>query len=136
MDEKVRLEPLKKDGGSLMEAIDGGDMAAILSQMEIMYVYSRNGQYLCYIHPIGAEEGRCKAFTHSNEHRAVIKNLAHLSDQMFRISYKKGMDPMGVMVAAEDGIVAYLDATGQLPAEDVDFMSWQEKAESSEKEGG
>ena len=30
---------------------------------------------------------------------------------------------MGVMQAAENGIVAFLDSIGQLPADDVDFMT-------------
>ena len=40
------------------------------------------------------------------------------------------------MVAAEKGIIAYLDATGQLPAEDVDFMDWQGDAQTDENKGG
>ena len=44
------------------------------------------------------------------------------------------MDPLGVMVAAERGIISYLDMTGQLPAEDMDFMSWQD-GEPPERQG-
>lgn len=134
-EEKVRLEPAKKDGEELLRIIEGGDMAAILSKNEVMYVYF-NRDYRCYIHPLGAEEGRCHAFAKNTQNRAIIKNLAELADQIFRVVYKKNMDPIGVMVAAENGIIAYLDATGQLPAEDVDFMSWQDAPDDSENEGG
>jgi hypothetical protein len=128
-DDKVRLEPLKKDADSLIDAVEGGDMVAILSKAEIMYTYFKYGQYFCYIHPIGEDEGRCKAFPKSDETKAIIKNLAHLSDQLFRIVYKKNMDPMGVMVAAENGILSYLNMTGQMPGEDVDFMDWHGEEE-------
>jgi hypothetical protein len=39
------------------------------------------------------------------------------------------MDPMGVMVAAENGILSYLNMTGQMPGEDVDFMDWHGEEE-------
>ena len=38
---------------------------------------------------------------------------------------------MGVMVAAEQGIVRFLDAIGQLPADDVDFMTPYEGEEQA-----
>ena len=41
---------------------------------------------------------------------------------------------MGVMVAAERGIISYLDMTGQLPAEDVDFMQWKQPENQKEEE--
>ena len=52
------------------------------------------------------------------------------------ITHKDHMNPMGAMVAAERGIIAYLDATGQLPAEDQDFMNWQEATGDDHTEGG
>ena len=79
--------------------------------------------YRCFIHPLGAEEGRQKAFPMDEEHRAVIKNLANLADQLFEIQFGPDMHPMGVMVAAEQGIIEFLDLIGQLPAEDHDFMA-------------
>jgi hypothetical protein len=65
----------------------------------------------------------------------MIKNLTAVADQLFEITPKPDMHPMGVMVAAEKGIIAYLDVTGQLPAEDYDFMEWQDAPqENDEKE--
>ena len=119
----VSLGPLAKDGEKLMACIEAGHMAGILSKGEVMYTFIHQGMYRCFIHPLGAEEGRQKAFPMDEEHRAVIKNLASLADQIFEIRYHEGMHPMGVMVAAEQGIVEFLDMIGQLPMADHDFMA-------------
>jgi hypothetical protein len=66
----------------------------------------------------------------------MLKNLPSVADAIFEITPKSDMDPMGVMVAAEKGIISYLDATGQLPAEDFDFMEWQEAPQADENKGG
>jgi len=92
--------------------------------------------YRCFIHKMDAEEGRQKAFPVNERNRAMFKNLASLADGLFEITPKGHMNPLGAMVAAERGIIAYLDATGQLPAEDQDFMSWQEAAGKEHTEGG
>ena len=118
----VMIGPLAKDGKKLLASLKKGNMVAILSHAEIMYtLFDRD--YLCYIHPIGAEEGRAKRLPDTEECRAVVKNLANLADQLFEIRFRKDMDIMGVMQAAENGIVAFLDSIGQLPADDVDFMT-------------
>lgn len=119
----VQLGPLEKDGEKMMARLESGQMIGILSKTEVMYVFLLNGAYQCFIHPLGAPEGRRKAFPRDEEHRAVVKNLANLADQLFEITYQPDMHPMGVMVAAERGIIAFLDMIGQLPAEDHDFMA-------------
>lgn len=120
----VQLNLLEKDGDKLLAALEEGYMAAILSEMEIMYIFLDSG-FRCYIHPIGSEEGRAKRLPYSPECRSVVKNLANLADHMFKAKPQKGMDVMGIMQAAENGILSFLSATGQMPAEDIDFMDWQ-----------
>ena len=121
--DKVSLAPLAKDGDKLMACLEAGHMAGILSKNEVLYAFIYQGMYRCFIHPLGAEEGRQKAFPMDEAHRAVIKNLAGLADQLFEIQYGPDMHPMGVMVAAEQGIIEFLDMIGQLPVEDHDFMA-------------
>ncbi len=128
----IQLATLEQDGEKLIAALEKGSMVAIVSGSEIMYVFVQDGSYLCYIHALDAPEGRCRAFPRDVEHRAVIKNLAQLSDQLFEVEYKPGMERMGVMFTAEQGIVQYLDVTGKLPIEDVDFMSAYETPASEE----
>lgn len=118
----ISIGPLEKDGEKLIAALERGHMVAVLSQAEIMYTLLR-GDFLCYIHPIGAEEGRAKRMPKTDECRAVMKNLANLADQLFEIEFQRGMDTMGVMQAAENAIVAFLDSIGELPADDIDFMT-------------
>lgn len=126
----IQLGPLAKDGEKLIAALEKGNMVAILSKSEVMYTFLRQGAYQCYIHPLDAPEGRCRSFPRDTEHRAVIKNLANLADQLFEVEFQKGMDPMGVMVAAERGIISFLDMIGQLPVEDHDFMAGASDSES------
>lgn len=119
---QIEIAPLKKDGEQLMDALGKGHMVAILSKGELLYAFEEK-DYQCYIHPIGSEEGRCKRFPKNEESRAVIKNLANLADQLFDVTYESYMHHLGVMASAEQGIVEFLDAIGQMPADDFDFMS-------------
>ena len=127
----VRLRLMEKDGDKLIRALGNAKMVAVLSGMEIMYVFVFRDQYQCFIHKMDAEEGRRKAFPLDERHTAMMKNLTAAADQLFEITPKSDMDPIGVMVAAEKGIISYLDMTGQLPAEDMDFMDWTSPAEET-----
>lgn len=133
-DNDVRLRLLDMDGDKLMTALNNAKMVGVLSGNEVMYVFVFRNQYMCFIHPLDAEEGRHKAFPVNERNTAMMKNLTSAADKLFEITPKPDMDPMGVMVAAERGIISYLDATGQLPAEDVDFMQWQEAPENNDTE--
>ena len=62
----------------------------------------------------------------------MLKNLPSAADQLFEIIFKPGMDYMGVMVAAETGIIRFLDYIGALPVEDTDFMAWNNKEGESD----
>lgn len=118
----VRIGPLEKKGEKMMRSIEAGRMVGILSKNEVMYTFIYKDQYQCFIHPLGAPEGRHKAWDMNEQNRAIIKNLANLADQLFEIEFAPDMDFMGVMVAAEQGIINFLDTIGQLPVEDHDFM--------------
>ena len=131
----VQLRLLEKDGQKLMDALNSGKMIAVLSQMEIMYVFIFRDAFQCFIHKMDAEEGRRKSWEINERNTAMMKNLTAVADQLFEITPKPEMHPMGVMVAAERGIIAYLDMTGQLPAEDTDFMSWQDAPEKTDEKG-
>lgn len=123
----VMIGALEKDGEAMMKMIEDGGMAAIISGMEVMYVFVYQGQYQCFIHKFDAPEGRRKAWEMNERNRAMLKNLDSAADQIFEIKAKPGMNYMGVMVAAERGIINFLDYIGALPAEDQDFMSWQDQ---------
>ena len=130
----VRIGPLGKDGEKMMKSIEKGNMIAVLSGTEIMYVFLYRNQYQCFIHPIGAEEGRHRAWDRSERNRAMLKNLDSAADQLFEIEFGKEMDFMGVMVAAERGIYNFLCTIGETPGEDVDFMEEMRKAYNPEDE--
>ncbi len=119
----VRLSVVEKDGEKLIQMLQKGHMAAILSKNEIMYVFIYRNMYCCFIHPMGAPEGRKKFLEMDEKNRAIIKQLAGLCDQMFQVEFREDMDRMGVMVAAERAIIDLLDMLGKLPAQDFDFMA-------------
>ena len=125
----VRIGALEKDGDQMMQVLEEGGMVAVLSGMEIMYTFIFRNQYLCFIHKFDAEDGRYTGWEMNERNRAMLKNLPSAADQLFEIRFKPDMDYMGVMVAAERGIINFLDYIGALPAEDQDFMGWQEKQE-------
>ena len=130
----IQLSPLKTDGAELLRVLDEGGMAAVLSGMELMYLFEFRLEYQCFIHKLEAEDGRRKSFEINERNRAMFKNLDSAADAFFEIRFRPGMDPVGVMMAAECGIISYLDHTGRLPAEDFDFMQWQEPDDDDNKE--
>lgn len=132
-DNDVRLRLMEMDGDRLIRALSNAKMVGVLSGMEVMYIFVFRDQYQCFIHKLDAEEGRHKAWPVNERNTAMFKNLTSTADRLFEITPKPDMDPMGVMVAAEKGIISYLDMTGQLPAEDVDFMDWQQPPEDQGK---
>jgi len=125
-EDKIELSFLDKEKCKITDSLREGNMVAILSGMEIMYVVQLQRMYRCMIHKFDAEEGRHKSFEINARNTAMLNNLNSAADQVFQIRFDKKMDLVGVMVTAERGIISYLDMTGQLPAEDVDFMGWQE----------
>ena len=133
-EDKVQLSFLDKEKEKIIDHVEKGEMVAVLSGMEIMYVFLYRNQYQCFIHKFDAEDGRRRSFDRSARNRAMLNNLNSAADNLFLIEAAKDMDYMGVMVAAERGIISYLDMTGQLPAEDMDFMSWKDEQEEKKEE--
>ena len=130
----IRIGPLGKDGEKMMKSVEAGNMVAVLSGNEIMYTFLYRDMYQCFIHPIGAEEGRHRAWAINEKNRAMLKNLDSTADQLFEIEFAEDMDFMGVMVTAERGICNFLCTIGQTPGEDIDFMEELHKAYHPEED--
>lgn len=131
-EQKIELGPLGKEKGKLISSVEAGNMVAVLSGMELMFVFRQFDQYYCVIHKFDAEDGRKKSFPVNERNTAMLDNLHSAADAMFEIKYKQNMDKLGVMVTAERGIIGYLDMTGNLPAEDMDFMDWMDPEKGSD----
>ena len=123
---QIELGPLGREKGKLISSVDAGNMVAVLSGMELMYVFREGKHYHCFIHKFDAEDGRRKSFPVTERNTAMLDNLHSAADAMFEIKFQRDMDRLGVMVTAETGIIRYLDMTGNLPAEDMDFMDWMD----------
>ena len=131
---EVELGPLGKEKGKILNSLRAGNMVAVLSGMELMYVYALHGDYHCFIHPLDSEEGRHKAFEANERNSAMLDNLYSAADALFEIRFAPELNLMGVMVTAERGISGYLDMTGNFPGRDMDFMDWQNKEQENEIE--
>jgi hypothetical protein len=121
---ELEIGPLGKDKGKIVKSLEEGNMVAVLSGMEIMYIFLLNKQYHCFIHKMDAEEGRRKSYPVNERNTAMLDGLHSAADALFEVVYEEDMDKMGVMVTAEKAIIGYLDMTGNLPAEDMDYMDW------------
>ncbi len=132
----VMIGALEKDGEKMMKVIEGGGMVAVVSGMEVMYTFVYQNQYQCFIHKFDAPDGRRKGWEMNERNRAMLKNLDSAADQLFEITFQPGMNLMGVMVAAERGIINFMDYLGILPAEDMDFMEWMDSNQADANEGG
>ncbi len=126
----VQIGALEKDGEAMMKALnEKNKMVAIVSGLEIMFVFIFRNRYQCFIHKFGAEEGRHKEWEINERNTAMLKNLDSTADQIFEVVSKPDMDYMGVMVSAEQGILNFMDYIGALPVEDTDFMDWTSHVE-------
>jgi len=131
---EVELGPLGKEKGKILNSLRAGNMVAVLSGMELMYIYPLNGDYHCFIHALDSEEGRHKAFEINERNSAMLDNLNSAADALFEIRFAPELNLMGVMVTAERGISGYLEMTGNFPGRDMDFMDWQNKEQENDKE--
>ena len=129
---EIELGPLGKEKGKITASLKAGKMVAVLSGMELMYVFLLRGQYHCFIHRMDAEDGRRKSWPVNERNTAMLDNLYSAADALFEVRFHPDMDLLGIMATAEKGIIGYLDMTGNLPAEDMDFMDWQD----GEKQAG
>lgn len=124
---EIELGPLGREEGKIRSSLKDGNMVAVLSGMEVMYIYIIRGDYHCFIHPLDSDEGRRKSWEINERNTAMLDNLYSAADALFEIRFAKDLNLMGVMVTAEQGIINYLDMTGNLPARDMDFMDWKDK---------
>ena len=129
---EIELGPLGKEKGKITASLKAGKMVAVLSGMELMYIFLLRGQYHCFIHKMDAEDGRRKSWPVNERCTAMMDNLYSAADALFEVRFHPDMDLLGIMATAEKGIIGYLDMTGNLPAEDMDFMVWQD----GEKQAG
>ncbi len=128
----IELGPLGKEKGKITASLKAGKMVAVLSGMELMYIFLIRGQYHCFIHKMDAEDGRRKSWPVNERNTAMLDNLYSAADALFEVRFHPDMDLLGIMATAEKGIIGYLDMTGNLPAEDMDFMDWQNGEKQAE----
>ena len=116
------------------------NMSELYRMIENMLLEGRNVETIARAVSQRRNELRLEVYRDDPEGLALVKQsnldvygneFGPSADALFEIKYEADMDRLGVMVTAETGIIRYLDMTGNLPAEDMDFMDWQDKPSDS-----
>ncbi len=67
------------------------------------------------------------AFQRPSRAGRLSKILQQVADELFEVKYESYMHHLGVMATAEQGIVEFLNAIGQMPVDDFDFVTGEIK---------
>jgi hypothetical protein len=105
---------LARDGDALFDALDRGEIVAARSKTHFLYILAANECFQLFSHTTGATSGGKKSFPIDEKHRAVVKNLATVADDLYAIGFTAGMDLYGVMASAEEAICADADGDGDI----------------------
>jgi hypothetical protein len=125
MSEKINLKILTRSGDELMDALGRGEMVAVYSKGQFLYILAFDDRFQLFSHMAGASGGGRKSFPIDEKHRAIVKNLANMSDSLYSVSFGADMNIYGVMASAEEGICARLrehGADGANEVGDIEFV--------------
>jgi hypothetical protein len=122
MCDKIDLNMLARDGDALLAALARGEIVAARSKEHFLYILTANECFQLFSHTTGAASGGKKNFPIDEKHRAVIKNLANVADDLYTIGFDAGMDLYGVMASAEEAICAMRAEYGAGGDDDITFV--------------
>jgi hypothetical protein len=127
LDGIINLDVLAHDEKKFMEVLDAGDMVALRSGNDFLYVVKsqRDREYRLFSHTPGSPGGGTKSFPFGEQNDAVVRKLAAVADARFHVGLEAGMDIRHAMAAAEEGILTMFP-TGDRDADGmVDFSMGQ-----------
>jgi hypothetical protein len=107
LEQFINLDVLTEDEDKLIEVLDGGAMAAFRSGNDFLYVIkdSRENEYRLFSHTPGSPGGGTRSFPSDEKHLAMVRKLLNVADHAYLVEFDSGMDIMGVMAGAEEGIL-------------------------------
>jgi hypothetical protein len=108
LEQIINLDVLTEDEDKLIEVLDGGAMAAFRSGNDFLYVIKDNRakEYRLFSHTPGNPGGGTKTFPVDEKHLAMVKKLLNVADHAYLVEFASGMNIMGVMASAEEGIIS------------------------------
>jgi hypothetical protein len=108
LEQFINLDVLNKDEDKLIEVLDGGAMVAFRSGNDFLYVIKDGSgrEFRLFSHTPGSPGGGTKTFPVDEKHLAMVKKLIRISDAGYLIEFEQGMDLIGVMSGAEEGILS------------------------------
>ncbi|MDR0818810.1 MAG: hypothetical protein LBN43_04475 [Oscillospiraceae bacterium] len=120
--EQLSLSLLPKDGVKMLDSLRAGNLIAVKSKNDFMYVILRKGEYQMFLHTIGAPNGGTKRFEDNEKYAAIVKNFAQLSDLAVEVAFdEKTMNIYHVMASAEEAILTEFPGDDRDLDETVDF---------------
>jgi hypothetical protein len=104
--ENINLDILPKDGERMLQELAAGNMVITRSKNDFLYILDFGGQFHMFSHTPGAPGGGQRQFPKDEQHAAMVRKLADLSDSVYLAQFDKSMNLYGVMSTAEDGILS------------------------------
>ena len=127
--ENINLDLLPKDGERVLKELETGNMVAMRSKNEFMYVLDFDGQFHMFSHTPGAPGGGQRQFPKDEKYTATVRNLAEISDSVFLVEFDKGLNLYGVMYTAEEAILEMFPGDDRDADGMIDFMQDKDEAE-------
>jgi hypothetical protein len=118
----VNLEPLPKEGNRLLTELEHGHMVIARSKNDFLYVLDFDGMFHMFSHTPGAPGGGQKQFPKDEKYTAVIRQLADLSDAVYKAEFDRELNLYGVMASAEEGILSLFPGMDRDMDSDIEFV--------------
>ena len=128
--ENINLDLLPKDGERVLKELETGNMVAMRSKNEFMYILDFDGQFHMFSHTPGAPGGGQRQFPKDEKYTATVRNLAEISDAVYLVEFDKNLNLYGVMYTAEEAILEMFPGDDRDADGMIDFMQDKDEAES------
>ena len=128
--ENINLDLLPKDGERVLRELETGNMVAMRSKNEFMYILDFDGQFHMFSHTPGAPGGGQRQFPKDEKYTATVRNLAEISDAVYLVEFDKDLNLYGVMYTAEEAILEMFPGDDRDADGMIDFMQDKDEAES------
>jgi hypothetical protein len=132
MKQKITLDVLPKDGNRILEELSKGNIVAVRSKNDFMYVLDNGKDYRLFSHTSGTPKGGLNSFPKNEKYTAIIRSFAEMSDTLFVVEFNSSMNLFGVLASAEEGILCMYPGNNRDADEMVEFFVPQEKTKNKE----
>jgi hypothetical protein len=132
MAHNITLDVLPKDGNRILEELSKGNMVAVRSKNDFMYILDEGDLYRLFFHTPGTQDGGRKGLPKNEKNTAIIRSFAEIADALFLVEFDRGMDLLGVLASAEEGILNMYPGDDRDADEMVEFSIPAPKKKNTE----